>query len=58
MKAYIENNFPEHMSYDQLRNAVQEAWDAISVDQLNWLIDSMRQRCQDCIDAQGMHTKW
>ena len=55
MKDYIENTFPEHMTYAQLKIAVQEAWDSITIDQLNELIDSMHDRCQAVIDANGNH---
>ena len=51
MKDYLQNNFPERMTYPQLRAAVQEAWDSITVDQLNELIDSMHDHCQAVIDA-------
>ena len=44
--------------YDELRKVVREAWDAITVEQLNELIDLMYTRCQDVIDAHGGHTKW
>ena len=53
MKDYIENTFPERMTYAQLKRAVQEAWDSITTDQLNELIDSMHYRCQAVIDADG-----
>ena len=43
---------------ESLRTAVQEAWKEITVEQLNELIDSMRERCQTVIDANGMHTKF
>ena len=59
MKDWIEREYREKMwTHPQLREAVRAAWDAITVDQLNELIDSMKQRCQDVIDARGGHTKW
>jgi hypothetical protein len=62
MKDYIQEQYPQYerdgMSYDMLRKAVKKAWNSISVEQLNELIDSMHQRCQDVIDADGKHTKW
>ena len=58
MKNYLQNNFPEQMIYSQLRAAVQEAWDSITVDQLNELIDEMHDCCQTVIDANGMHTSY
>ena len=53
MKDYIQDNFPERMVYDQLRRAVQEAWDSITTDQLKELMDGMHDRCQAVIDANG-----
>jgi hypothetical protein len=53
MKDYLETTFPEQMTYPQLRMAVQEAWNSITVDQLSELIDSMHDRCQAVIDADG-----
>ena len=48
----------ERLSYDQLRNAVKEAWDSITKDQLNDLIASIPERRQAVIDANDTHTKW
>ena len=56
MKDYLQNNFPEQMTYPQLRAAVQEAWDSITVDQLNELMDGMHDCCQAVIDAKEVHT--
>jgi len=58
MKDYIENVFPEQMTYPQLRAAVQEAWDSITADQLKELIDSMHDRYQAVIDADGKQTPY
>ncbi len=41
------------MRYAQLRMAVQETWNSITVGQLNELIDSMYDQCQAVIDANG-----
>lgn len=54
MKDFIELKFGDvQLSYDQLRVAVREAWDSITPDQLNSLIDSMRERCEAVIAARG-----
>jgi hypothetical protein len=58
MKDYLQDNFPEQMTYAQLRIAVQKAWDSITVDQLNELIDNMHNHCQIVIDANGMQTPY
>jgi len=41
MKDYLQDNFSKQMTYAQLRIVVQEAWDSITVDQLNELIDNI-----------------
>ncbi len=59
MKNFIENKYPEEdCSYDQLREAVKEAWESITEDQLRSLLATMNQRCEDVIAAEGGHTKW
>ena len=59
MKDYIAQHYPQNdMSYDKLREVVQEAWDAISEETLAELIATMKHRCQAVIDANGMHTPW
>ena len=55
MKDHIQDNFPERMTYAQLRAAVREVWDFITVDQLKELIDNVHARCQAVIDANGNH---
>lgn len=60
MKDYIEAKWgaDAEFTYDQLRIAVKEAWDAITSEQLNELIDSMKARCEAVIAAQGGFTKF
>ena len=60
MKNWINTHYPNNhkTSYDTLRKQVREAWDAIREDTLEELIDTMQERCQDVIDAEGGHTKW
>jgi len=63
MKDYIAAQYPDleagrQYSYDALRDIVQEAWDSISIELLNELIDSMPARCQAVIDANGGYTKY
>jgi hypothetical protein len=47
-----------NLSYDQLREAVKEAWKTITVRQLIDLLDSIPDRMQAVIDAQGIYTKF
>lgn len=59
MKDWIEENYGDvQLSYDRLRNAVQEAWNAVPTIYLQELLETMQKRCQDVIDAGGGHTKW
>ena len=52
MKDYIERVYgDEKLSPDRLREVIREAWDSITVEQLQELIDFMQQRCQDVIDG-------
>ncbi len=44
-------------TYNTLRIAVREAWDAVVAEQLDALIDEMQDRCQAVIDKDGKHTK-
>ena len=58
MKNYLQDNFPEQMSYERLRAAVKEAWEAIGQDELRELVESMPARCQAVIDANGLFMKY
>ena len=59
MKDWLAFHYPERKaSYDQLRQRVTEAWEAIGEDLLEDLIDTMPQRCQAVIDANGMYIPW
>ena len=59
IKDYIERVYSdkEH-SYNNLRIYVKEAQEQITEEQLNSLIDSMRERCLAVIDAEGGFTKF
>ena len=63
MKEWIEAHHPDlsagkQRTNDQLREMVREAWDAVTEEYLNSLLDSMTERCQAVIDAKGGHTKY
>ena len=49
-----------HKSYPKLRNTIKQAWDSIDNSRILALVsgDSMTQRCQDVINANGINTKW
>ena len=47
--------YGEQFTYDTLRKAVKEAWDAIPEDFLRELIQGMPGRCQKVKDTNGMH---
>lgn len=46
------------LSYNQLREAVRAAWDAIPTSFLDKQLDLMQARCQAVIEAQGGHTPY
>ena len=58
MKNYIQDHFPEVISYDRLRAAVKEAWDKVGAFEFKALIKSMPERCQAVINARGLFTKY
>jgi transposase len=47
-----------HRKFKRLRGAVLRAWNALIYAEIRAEISTMRQRCQDVIDTQGMETKW
>jgi transposase len=57
MKEWIGQSYlllqDRKLSYDQLRQAVKAAWDALPTSFLEKQIDLMQARCQAVIDAQG-----
>ena len=59
MKDWIDNYDPTvHRNYKRLRATVQAAWDAIPYEKIVELLNSMRERCQAVIDANGGETKY
>lgn len=58
MKTWVNENYPEKLSYDQLRQAVREAWEQITPEFLGNLIAEMPRRCQAVINADGVHTQY
>ncbi len=46
------------MKASTIRKAVREAWDAVTPEQLNELINEMQARCQAVIDAEGGPTEY
>ena len=60
MKDWIQDHYShaDKLSYDALRKAVREAWDAVTPELLNQLIEEMSARCQAVIDAEGGPIKY
>ena len=59
MKDWISTRWKDRrVSLDEIRRQVLVAWEAIESDILEDLIQTMPQRCQDVIAANGMYTKW
>jgi len=45
MKNYLQENFPENMLYDRLRDAVKEDWANVGQHEFRELVGSMPARC-------------
>ena len=58
MKNYLQDNYPENMSYDRLRDAVKDAWEKVGRFEFETLIRSMTACCQAVIDANGLFTQY
>ena len=58
MKNYLQDNFPETMTYERLRIVVKRACDSIGQEEFKELIESMPARCQAVIEANGLFTKY
>jgi transposase len=58
MKNYLQDNYPENMTYNRLREAVKDAWEKVGSFTFKELIESMPERCQAVIDANGLFTKY
>jgi hypothetical protein len=59
MKDWIQEQFDDKLySYDALRVAITAAWEAIDEGYLTELLESMPQRCQAVIAADGNHTRY
>ena len=58
IKNYLQDHYPETMSYDVLRAAVEDAWDKVSQFEFEALINSIKERCEAVIKAEGRYTKY
>lgn len=59
MKDWIQEHYPqETMTYDRLRVIVKEAWDAVPIEFLQERLQTMHDRCEAVIAANGLHTKY
>jgi hypothetical protein len=55
MKDWIYKHYLEKLSYDSLRKAVRDAWDAVPPEEFASLVGSMHARCKAVIAADGLH---
>ena len=59
MKDWIQEHYDDHLrGYDELREVITAAWNAVPTEYLLELLESMSTRCQTVIDANGMHTRY
>jgi hypothetical protein len=62
-RVYFSSSHPtssniQKLSYDQLREAVKAAWEAIPIEELEELVETMHDRCEAVIKAEGRHTPY
>jgi transposase len=59
MKDWIQERYDDRLrGYDELREAIIAAWDAVPDAYLNQLLEEMPAKCQAVIDANGLHTRY
>jgi transposase len=59
MKDYIQERYEDSLTkYPALRQAVQEAWDAVPIEYLTELLQSMPARCRAVVEAEGGFTRF
>jgi hypothetical protein len=58
MKNYLQDHYPEVISYNALRSAVKDAWEKVGEFEFRALVESMLERCQAVIDADDLFTKY
>ena len=58
LKQHVRSREHPPTSLSELKQAVREAWDSISIDEINALVKSMPERVQAVLKAKGGHTKY
>jgi hypothetical protein len=59
MKDWIQDRYNDTLLlWDELREAVEAAWDVLLATYLAEKLSKMLARCQAVIDANGMHTRY
>lgn len=63
LKDYLQSHYPDidirsQMPSTRLHEIIQEAWDSITLHEIERVIGSMPERCQAVIKAEGSHTKY
>jgi hypothetical protein len=59
MKNWISDNYlDDKLSYKVLRQAVMEAWETVGQQELDGLLNSIHERCEAVVAANGMYTKF
>ena len=58
MKCIISEQNPRPNNVDELKKAIYEAWNQISTDELNCLVESVARRIKLVLRVKGFHTKY
>ncbi|RKF58479.1 hypothetical protein GcM3_181011 [Golovinomyces cichoracearum] len=56
IKNYLQDNYPNVMSYDQIRTVIKDLWRLVGEELFKDLIESIPARYQAVIDANGLFT--
>jgi hypothetical protein len=57
MKDWIQEQYDDRLrGYDEFREAIIAAWNAVPEAYLNQLLEEMPARCQAVVNANGLHT--
>ena len=58
LKNWLQAREPRPQRIDEIKQAVMEEWNAITVEEIQKCVDSMPKRIQAVISNDGGHTRW
>lgn len=58
IKQRLKHHNHEYGNKEKLKRAILEEWDAVTQQEINDLVDTYPQRCQQLVERKGLHTDW